>query len=60
MAARTLLLKLEQRGYLRLPAKRRASPNRMLHKQVRPVAHTREPIHDPLVALRLRRTSCRF
>jgi hypothetical protein len=52
MAARTLLLKLEQRGYVRLPAKRRASPNRMLHKEVRPVAHPREPIRDPLVALR--------
>lgn len=51
MAARTLLLKLEQRGHLRLPAKRRASPNRMLHKQVRPVGHAREPIRDPLVQL---------
>jgi hypothetical protein len=51
MAARTLLLKLEQRGLVRLPAKRRPSPNRMLHKQVRPVAHAREPIHDPLAQL---------
>lgn len=51
MAARALLLKLEQRGYLRLPAKRRASPNRMLHKQVRPVAHTREPMGGPLAQL---------
>ncbi|MGO8930361.1 MAG: hypothetical protein ACLQU3_26125 [Limisphaerales bacterium] len=48
MAARTLLLKLEQRGLVRLPPKRRASPNRMLHKRVRPVAHAREPIHDSL------------
>jgi hypothetical protein len=48
MAARTLLLKLEQRGYVRLPAKRRASPNRMLHKQVRPVAHAHEPIQESL------------
>jgi hypothetical protein len=53
MAARALLLKLEQRAYLRLPAKRRASPNRMLHKQVRPVAHAPpQPIHDPLGQLR--------
>jgi len=51
MAARTLLLKLEQRGYVRLPAKRRASPNRMLHKQVRPVPHAREPIREPLAQL---------
>ena len=34
MAARTLLLKLEQRGLITLPARRRASPNRMRHKQV--------------------------
>lgn len=34
MAARTLLLKLEQRGMIGLPARRRASPNRMRHKQV--------------------------
>ena len=51
MAARALLLKLDQRGYLRLPAKRRASPNRMRHKQVRPVAHAREPIGGPLAQL---------
>ena len=51
MAARTLLLKLEQRGLLRLPPKRRPSPNRMLHKQVRAVAHARELIHAPLAQL---------
>jgi hypothetical protein len=34
MAARTLLLKLEQRGLIALPARRRTSPNRMRHKQV--------------------------
>ena len=32
MAARTLLLKLEQRGWITLPACRWASPNRMRHK----------------------------
>jgi hypothetical protein len=32
MAARTLLLKLEQRGWITLPARRWASPNRMRHK----------------------------
>ena len=51
MAARTLLLKLEQRGHLTLPAKRWPSPNRMLHKQARPVAHAAEPIHDSLAQL---------
>jgi hypothetical protein len=34
MAARTLLLKLEQRGLIELPARRRVSPNRMRHKVV--------------------------
>jgi hypothetical protein len=38
MAARALLLKLEQRGHLRLPPKRQPSPNRMRHTQVRPGA----------------------
>jgi hypothetical protein len=31
MAAHALLLKLEQRGWVALPARRRLSPNRMLH-----------------------------
>jgi hypothetical protein len=44
MAVRSLLLKLEQLGWVRLPARRWPSPNRMLHKQVRPVEHGREPI----------------
>ena len=52
MAARTLLLKLAERGHLDLPAKRRLSPNRMLHKQLRPVSHECQPIADPLAALR--------
>jgi hypothetical protein len=52
MAARTLLLKLEQRGWITLPAKRRASPNRMRHKQVGWVEHGSEPIHGPLGTLR--------
>jgi hypothetical protein len=51
MAARTLLLKLEQRGYLRLPAKRRASPNRMRHKRVRPIDHATESICTTLAEL---------
>ena len=46
MAARSAVA---QAGAARLPgaaAKRRASPNRMRHKQLRPVAHASEPIHD--------------
>lgn len=41
MAARTLLLKLEQRGWIVLPPRRWASPNRMRHKQM--------PALDPLL-----------
>jgi hypothetical protein len=37
MAARSLLLKLHERGWITLPAKRRASPNRMRHKRVAPL-----------------------
>lgn len=52
MAARSLLLKLEQRRHICLPQKRRASPNRMLHKQLEAVAHESQPITDPLAQLR--------
>jgi len=52
MAARTLLLKLEQRGHICLPQKRRPSPNRMLHKELDPVAHDSQLINDPLAQLR--------
>ena len=51
MAARSLLLKLEQRGLLVLPPKRCASPNRMLHKKLRPVDHGQEPISEALASL---------
>jgi hypothetical protein len=53
MAARTLLLKLERRGLIRLPVRRRASPNRMRHKQV-PALDPRisqEPLKTPLANL---------
>ena len=53
MAARTLLLKMEQRGWIVLPARRRASPNRMRHKQM-PVLDrsiNQEPLHGPLASL---------
>jgi hypothetical protein len=52
MAARALLLKLEARGLLVLPPRRRLPANRMRHKQLHPVAHAREPIRDELAALR--------
>ena len=52
MAARTLLLKLEQRGHICLPQKRRPSPNRMLHKELDPVAHDSQLINDALTQLR--------
>ncbi len=48
MAARTLLLKLEQRGWVALPARRCLSPNRMRHKQLRRLAHPTEPITGAL------------
>ena len=53
MAARTLLLKLEERGLIRLPARRCASPNRMRHKQVATLdsLFSQEPIHGPLAEL---------
>jgi hypothetical protein len=51
MAARSLLLKLEQRGCLVLPPKRWASPNRRGHKKLCPVAHAQEPIRDALARL---------
>jgi hypothetical protein len=60
MAARSLLLKLEERGWVQLPAKRRESPNRMRHKKVGWVAHEREPIVgslDPLLPLEVRELS---
>lgn len=53
MAARTLLLKLEQRGWISLPSRRRASPNRMWHKRMPALAGAlnQEPLRAPLSAL---------
>jgi hypothetical protein len=48
MAARTLLLKLAQRGWVTLPARRRPSPNRMRHKQIQKLAHPDDPIQGAL------------
>lgn len=54
MAARTLLLKLEQRGWIALPPRRQTPSNRMRHKQMpqRLVPPSSPPICDPLAALR--------
>jgi len=54
MASRSLLLKLEQRGWISLPPCRRASPNRMRHKRppALPETFRPEPVPGPLAALR--------
>ena len=54
MAARSLLLKLEERGLIGLPARRWASPNRMRHKQVPALdpSVSQEPLQRPLTHLR--------
>ena len=49
MAARSLLLKLEERGWVALPARRRLSPNRMRHKQIRRLPHPTDPVFDSLL-----------
>ena len=53
MAARTLLLKLEQRGWIVLPPRRRAPANRMQQKQVPelPALAAPCPVREPLAAL---------
>jgi hypothetical protein len=50
MAARTLLLKLAQRGWIRLPPCRWASPNRMRHK---PAPRWTEPVCEVPIATSL-------
>ena len=53
MAARTLLLKLEQRGWIGLPPRRTAPSNRMRHKQLPPpeLAAPQPPVTEPLSQL---------
>src|ERR1035438_4873804 len=51
MAARSLLLKLEERGWVALPARRRLSPNRMRHKQIRSLPRPTDPIAGSLSEL---------
>jgi len=52
MAARTLLLKLERSGHIRLPKRRGPSPNGQRNRRVPVVAHATEPIRGALRDLR--------
>lgn len=52
MAARTLLLKLERRGMIELPARQRPSSNHLRNRDVPVVDHAREPIRGNLGDLR--------
>jgi hypothetical protein len=51
MATRALLLKLEARGLIRLPARRRAASSRMASGRPRPVGWDRSPIRGRLADL---------
>lgn len=52
MACRTLLLKLEARGQIRLPPRRTASVNGARNQSIAEVAHDQSPIQGELEALR--------
>jgi hypothetical protein len=52
MAARTLLLKLERQGHIRLPERRGPSPNGRRNRHVPVVAHSTDPIAGMLHDLR--------
>ena len=52
MAARTLLLKLERRGLIKLPARQRPSSNEFRNRHVPLVDHASKPIHGSLDDLR--------
>jgi len=52
MAARTLLLKLERRGFIELPARQRPSSNAFRNRRVPIVDHASEPICGSLGDLR--------
>lgn len=52
MAARTLLLKLERAGYVRLPVRRAPSPNGRRNRRMPPVTPPNEPIRVPLSEVR--------
>ena len=51
MAGRSLLVKLDERGFIQLPARRRAPPNRMKQRRIIAVAHDTTPIKQGLKEL---------
>lgn len=51
MASRTLMLKLEARGLITLPARRQAPSNRMTQRRIEAVTHDNTPLEDALRAL---------
>jgi hypothetical protein len=57
MAARTLLLKLERRGLIELPPRKRRSTNHFRNRDLPPAAPPGTPIHVNLADLRPLRTS---
>lgn len=48
MACRSMLLKLEKQGHIRLPPRRRIPINRMLQKEIPSLDHDQTPIIGPL------------
>jgi len=48
MASRSLLVKLDERGWIKLPARRRAPPNRMKQRRIADVDHNTTPIDQGL------------
>ena len=52
MACRSLLLKLQQRGWIELPARQHASVNGLRNRRPLTVAHDPSPVEAPLAALR--------
>lgn len=52
MACRSLLLKLEQRGYFKLPPRKRTPVNHLRNLKIEDVEHDTTPIEEPLVNLR--------
>ncbi len=51
MAARTLMLKLDQRDYIQLPPRRRTPPNRMTQRRIETVTHETTPFNGNLCEL---------
>jgi len=52
MACRSLLVKLHERQYIQLPARRQIPTSRMDKRQIPDVAHNTVPVHQSLQALR--------